>query len=245
VAAFGLVALGACLLATLALAPLWDPDRRVYHHINALWGRALCATLRFEVELRHGERAAGGPFVVVANHQSRTDLLVTYLLPLPFRTFVKRKYFRTPLGVNLWLAGYVPVETGEATPGATLDGGRRWLARGVSVLVFPEGTRNPGATLKRFKRGAFELAVSAGVPVLPVAMAGNDDVMPHGSWRFHYHQRIVLEVLPPVRTEGRDADAVRREVRAALGERVAALADELYRAGQGERPTPVSAMSTR
>lgn len=54
------------------------------------------------------------------------------------------------------------------------------IREGTSVVVFPEGTRSPDGSVRRFKRGSFRLALEAGVPVVPVSLAGVKAVVPHG-----------------------------------------------------------------
>lgn len=231
------------ILAALVLLLLgglaWDRDRRVFHRIAAWWGAAMARTLPFTVERRGFEAASGGPFVIVANHQSMLDLLVLYLLPLPYRTLVRRSLFYTPIGMNMWAAGYLPTprrREGEAVAEIERLGVecKARLARGLSVLIFPEGSRAHGRELLRFRRFAFDLAAEAAVPVLPVALTGTNDIAPPTSWRFAYDLRILMEVLPAIPSEGRDSLELMRACRETLVERVAALRDELKtRYGQG------------
>lgn len=228
------LARGACAMAMAAAVLLaggwwWDRDRRWPHRIAVWWGAGLARTLPFSVELRGLERARGGPFVIVANHQSVVDLLVTYLLPLPYRTVVRRDLFFTPMGFNMWAAGYVP------TPRRGRPGGvqrlradcARVLGRGLSVLLFPEGERAHGWSLGRFRPFAFDLAESARVPVLPVALAGTNDVGHPSTWRFSYGRHVIVEVLDPLPSDGGDAQRLLAASRAALVDHVARLRAEL------------------
>ena len=250
VVAFGLLAILAALVVLLLGGWAWDRDRRMFHRIAAWWGGGLARTLPFSVELRGIEHASGGPFVIVANHQSLVDLLVLYLLPLQYRTLVRRALFFTPMGLNMWAAGYLPTpRRGEGETGAGIErlgaAGRERLARGLSVLVFPEGARAQGWELQRFRRFAFDLSAQAAAPVLPVALAGTNDVAHPTSWRFAYGLRILVEVLPAIPSAGRDPLEMMQTCRDLLVDRVAALRDELKtRYGQGPC-TSRSAISMR
>ena len=78
---------------------------------------------------------------------------------------------------------------------------RATLARGMSLMIFPEGTRSPDGELGRFKDGAFELAIASGAPILPVVVDGTHHCRPKGSWWFG-EADAVARVLPPVSTAG-------------------------------------------
>ena len=108
---------------------------------------------------------------------------------------------------------------------------RRTLGEGLSVMMFPEGTRSEDGTIGRFKDGAFELAIDAGVPVLPLALTGTRDCRPKGSVWFG-EASAVVRVLEPLSTRGmtrEDLPRLRDEAR----ERIVAAVSELHRERSG------------
>lgn len=236
----GAVAILAAALGILLGGPLWDRDRRVFHGIAAWWGRSVMRLFPGQVELRGFERLPEGPCVIAANHQSMVDLLVLYLLPRQYRTVVKRALYLSPFGVNVWAAGYVPTPSARDPrgPRAVLEGCRAWLSRGYDVLIFPEGTRAKHWRLGRFKRGAFDIATAAGVPVVPVVIAGTNDILHRSSVRLCLRPlRIVLEVLEPLPPGEDGAKGLEARTREALGGRLDAVRAELFeRYGQGPGP---------
>ena len=114
------------------------------------------------------------PYVVVSNHESFVDILLISHLPWEMKWLSKVEILRIPvLGWNMVLAGDVPVERG--TRRSAVQAMRQCasiLKRRISVIIFPEGTRSTTREMLPFKDGAFRLAISAGVPVLPLVVRG-------------------------------------------------------------------------
>lgn len=157
------------------------------------------------------------PYVVVSNHVSSADPLLLSLLPWDMRWVAKEELFRLPIGGwILRLGGDIPIRRGQAeSVRAMFRACEETLAAGLSVMLFPEGTRSRDGSLLPFRDGAFELAIRAQVPVLPVIVAGTRDCRPKGSLWFGW-ARAQATLLAPVPTEGRtlaDVPALREEVR--------------------------------
>lgn len=254
---FALVTFVAVLVALPAqlLALPFDPQRRVSNAVAAVcWGRVLVAAEPLWHLTRTGtERLAGvPPCILIANHQSMLDIPLLMGLGRPVRVIARPAVFTIPgIGWMARLSGQVAL---EATDGASaqqaLTRCAELLAAGISVVVFPEGTRGDGDSLQAFHRGAFELALRTGAPVVPVVIAGTADALPRGSVRPRVPRcRFHLQVLPPVPDgaagpAGTPLPAARRQLAAYTQARMAtalaaprpwALADAVARryAGQG------------
>lgn len=170
----------------------------------------------------------GGPFVLVVNHQSFADLMAMCFLDHPTKYLGKQSVFKVPVfGWALRIAGEVPVRRGDRRSGAkALEQLAEWLARGVSVTLFPEGTRSADGSIGRFKLGAFNLAIEAQRPVVPVVIAGARELLPKHSVVFQKQAEIRLRVLEPETTRGltsSDAPALADRVRARMAEALAEL----------------------
>ena len=157
------------------------------------------------------------PYVAVSNHESLADIFLISHLPWEMKWLSKESIFRIPvMGWMMYLAGDIPVRRTERSSRAeALEACRERLRNGVSVMIFPEGTRSRTDDLLPFKDGAFRLAVEAGVPILPLVVAGTRGAMQKGSLIFG---RSVAEVraLEPIPTEGltiADVPALRDRVR--------------------------------
>jgi 1-acyl-sn-glycerol-3-phosphate acyltransferase len=143
----------------------------------------------------------------------------------------KAELFRIPfMGWLMYLAGDVPVKRGFG-PSAVeaMAKCRQILARKVSVMIFPEGTRSSTMDLLPFKDGAFRLAIDAGVPILPLALHGTGTALRKHDWRIG-RSTAVVEVLSPVETAGltpADVPALKQRVRNLIVEARDRLATEL------------------
>ncbi|HEX4003859.1 MAG TPA: lysophospholipid acyltransferase family protein [Candidatus Acidoferrales bacterium] len=156
--------------------------------------------------------------IFAANHASNLDGII--LLPaIPQRTalFAKKELFRLPvLGLGMRLAGFVPVDRGGRSAAAGVATAVDTLKRGLSVFVFPEGTRSPDGRLQPFKKGAFAMAIESGAPIVPVTIAGTHRLMPRGAWIARSGE-IAVRFGPAV-----DASAYAAKERGELLERIAA-----------------------
>lgn len=157
------------------------------------------------------------PYVVVANHQSFVDMLLLSHLPWEMKWLSKEDFFKYPIvGWLMRMAGDVKLVRGERYSAVkAMKTCEDRLAKRVSVMIFPEGTRSQDGELQEFKDGAFRLAVDTGCPILPLAVDGTRTALVKGDWRFGVSDAEV-HVLPPVETTGltkADVPALREQVR--------------------------------
>ncbi len=162
----------------------------------------------------------GGPFVVVANHQSLLDIVLLCRLPREMKWVIKEELFKVPwIGLMLRLTGDMAVKRGDPESGGeAVARARAYLRRGMNVMIFPEGTRSRDARLLPFKKGAFRLAIDAGVAVLPVVISGTAAGFRKGGATVGPCD-AVAHLLPPISTDGMtqaDAGTLRDRVRAAF-----------------------------
>jgi len=76
-----------------------------------------------------------------------------------------------------------------------------WLGRGVSIAIFPEGTRSKTGEMGRFNPGAFDLALRNEVEVLPIVLHGTRTIIKPGSWLWNWKNRVTLQILDPITVE--------------------------------------------
>jgi 1-acyl-sn-glycerol-3-phosphate acyltransferase len=178
------------------------------------------------------------PYVVVSNHESYADIFLISHLPWEMKWLSKAEVFRIPfMGWMMRMAGDIAVQRGQAASRAhALRQIRDRLAKRVSVMVFPEGTRSPTSEMLPFRDGAFRAAIEFGAPVLPVAVAGTRHAMAKGSLIFN-RARAEARVLEPIETTGMtlaDLPGLREEVRRRIEEGRLQLQRELGVAPAGD-----------
>ena len=141
--------------------------------------------------------------VIIANHQSNYDLFV-FGNVVPRRTVCigKKSLKWVPLfGQLFWLAGNVLIDRGNAQKArkSMLTTTHTLQHEDTSIWVFPEGTRNLGEELLPFKKGAFQMAIAAGVPIVPVCVSRYSQRMALNSWR---RRTVIIRSLAPIATAG-------------------------------------------
>ncbi len=156
------------------------------------------------------------PCIFLFNHQSRADVLIlAKLVRRDFSGIAKREMRDVPVvGKLLEMAGVVFVDRKSAQDAIKameplVDAIRR---DGKSVCIAPEGTRTLTPALGPFKKGAFHLAIQAGVPIVPVVIHNSGDVQPKTEFAMR-PATVRVEVLPPVDTSGWRAATLDRHVR--------------------------------
>ncbi|MEW6612182.1 MAG: lysophospholipid acyltransferase family protein [Pseudomonadota bacterium] len=201
-------------IITLLTAPL---PRSVSYRSCAFWGRVAIAWLRLSCGIRYRvegrEHIPATPVVIVANHQSAWETLAFLNVFPRFAYVLKQELFRLPIfGWALKLSWPIGIDrkAGRDAVRQVLREGEKRIQAGVSVLVFPEGTRQPPHELGRFASTGAGLAVKTGVPVLPVAHnAGH--CWPRNDWR-KYPGTIEVRIGAPLSSKGKTAVVLNDEV---------------------------------
>jgi 1-acyl-sn-glycerol-3-phosphate acyltransferase len=174
-------------VATILLGAFDSHGKRVYR-INQFWawlilrmgGVSLKITGLEELDRRE-------PYVFMVNHQSNVDIpvLVQSLVRFQLRWIAKKELLRVPLfGWAMGATKHITVD--RAAPlGAvkSLERAQERLAAGISIVVFPEGTRSRDGRLLPFKKGGFLLAARTRTKIVPITIVGSAALLPAGSWR--------------------------------------------------------------
>ena len=189
-----------------------DPTQRIPGRWMRRLGRTagrLTPLWTFAIEGEPPADIGYSPYVVVANHESTADPFLLSWLPWDMRWVGKEELFRQPLtGWAMKCGGDIPLRRGQGeSVRAMMRECERAISGGISIMMFPEGTRSKSGDLLPFKDGAFQLAIHTGVPVLPIAIAGTQQMRPKNS-RWFGKARACAKVLTPIATSGLGDDDV-------------------------------------
>ncbi len=222
---------------------IWDRDRRINHMFSCWWGSLYAiAYPGWDISVLHRERIKkGATYMLVANHTSIADIVLCFCLQRQFKWVSKSTVFNVPLlGWNMRLSRYVPLVRGDASSIAKMmDQCRYWLKRGISIMMFPEGTRSDDGSVKVFKHGAFTLAKESGIAVVPVAIHGGHSLIQKHSSTFAAKATLVVEVLEPVLPDSfPDAQSYAEHVRALIQEALDGRSASAEEAVEAEAPAP-------
>lgn len=200
----------AAVTVTGRINPLSAAVQRIIQH----WARQCLRLTRIELDVRGIEHVdTRRSHVVIANHLSNLDVVVMFLaIPLPIRYLAKKELFRVPLLAQAMRSvGIVEVDRGgrAAAIKSVNEQSEKVIARGYSLIIFPEGTRSRDGEPKTFKKGAFMMAAAANMPVLPVVIAGTHEIWAPGSL-IRPGGRVEVQINPPVETVGMSSADIER-----------------------------------
>ena len=180
----------------------FDKNRTVTHWMliyQAILISWLIPVWKIHVEGRE-KAVPGRTYVIISNHQSILDILIINCLRYRFKWISKIENMKRPiLGWYLKMADYITVDRGDQeSKEKMIEESYEYLKNNISIMLFPEGTRSPDREIKFFKRGAFQLAISADKPILPVLIDGTGGVLPKHGFIFGGFHNIIIRVLDPV-----------------------------------------------
>jgi len=175
------------------------------HIIAGVWARSILVGSRVHVRVNGlSNIEPDKSYVYMANHQSNFDIPVLLgYLPVQFRWLAKAELFKIPVfGRAMRGAGYVKIDRfNQKSAFDSISEAAQKMKNGVSVMIFPEGTRSKDGRIKSFKKGGFVMAVDAGVPILPVIIRGTWSIMAKSSLRINRGD-VEMEIAKPIDTIG-------------------------------------------
>jgi 1-acyl-sn-glycerol-3-phosphate acyltransferase len=188
------------------------------HKIARFWGKSILVGSRIKVSVKGLSNIdLAGPYIYMPNHQSNFDIPVMLgHLPVQFRWLAKMELFKIPIfGRAMRKAGYISIDRYDRESAfKSLDVAAKKIKSGVSVLIFPEGTRSRDGKIRPFKKGGFVLAIDSGVPIVPVVIKGTFAIMNKSKFRVN-PGNVSMIVHKPI-----DTAAYTRETKEGLMESV-------------------------
>lgn len=167
------------------LASLFDASGNKTHRCLTYWAKTNLALAGLRVKIEGLERLdPKQTYIFMPNHASFLDILLAFAyIPCNFRIITKEEIFLIPLmGWALKRSRQIPMDRANPRKGlASLEQAFNLLREGISITVFPEGSRTSDGEIKDFKATLFILPIRSGVPVVPVRIDGTFEALKRGS----------------------------------------------------------------
>ena len=200
------------VLGTLSLgSSLLERRGHFAHGCARLWSWLILATTGVSVDVRGlPQLQPGKTYIFVSNHQSIYDIPVIFAtLPYQLRIIAKESLGNFPfLGWHLRRTGHLLVDRRKPDRAGILKRWKALVEQGLSLIIFPEGTRSQTGRVGIFKAGSFLLAIEAGLPIVPLSVDGTRRVMRKGRL-MTCPGHATLVVHPPIETASLDVSDAR------------------------------------
>jgi 1-acyl-sn-glycerol-3-phosphate acyltransferase len=209
----------AIMATCLIISYAFRPSIKLFSDWMRVWARLILGFTRIKLTVENrGVIDLSRPNVYVVNHQNSLDIITTAAgIPQPFAYTAKDELRTWPI-VGHVLRHTACLFVDRSSARRALESYRetgRKIREGIPVLLFPEGQRSYTPELLPFMRGAFLLAIEAGVPLVPVTLAGNTSVLDEPGKRLR-PGRVKLILGDPIPTDGltkKDASHLMEAVR--------------------------------
>lgn len=186
---------------TTSVGCLLRGERIFSYYPGMIWSRLACLLVLSPVRVRGREHLQKGQsYVFAANHQGAFDIFLIYgFIGVPIKWMMKAGLGKIPLvGYACRAAGFIFVD--NSSPRAarrSIAEAEQKLKNGFSLAVFPEGSRSKTGRMTRFKKGAFQVALDRGLPIVPITLNGPYHVLRIGAWLARPH-RMEMVIHPPI-----------------------------------------------
>ncbi len=181
-------------------------DRRLFiaHYALSLWASIYTILNPFwHVTIENREKLnKSKTYVLISNHQSMLDILLLFRLYTHFKWVSKIEIFRIPVvGWIMTLNNYIKIRRGDKKSIlGMMETCKKVLESGISILMFPEGTRSVDGSLGDFKDGAFNLALETRTGILPIVIDGASEAIPNKGYLLSKKQRIKIRILDEIKS---------------------------------------------
>lgn len=189
----------------------FDKNRKILHYNASLFARfALFISPCFRIKVTGKENIdRSKAHVVVMNHQSLLDILLSFMLFYPCKMIAKKVIGKVPfVGWSLVLNGHILVDRkSRKSQFEVIRKMDEVLEKGDSLLVYPEGTRTKDGNIAEFKKGVFRSASETGTAIMPIVIEGAYEALPKKGFIVDGVHTLTLRVLPSIPVEKGESTA--------------------------------------
>ena len=180
----------------------FDRKKMITHYFTVLWTRVyLTVNPGWRIRLENLEKIDRSKhYILVSNHQSIIDIALLLQLRINFRWISKIELAKFPfVGWVIWMNDHIVVRRGDKQSVVKMaEACKRSFSQGVSIIMFPEGTRTRNGEIQEFREGAFMLAKDTGVPIMPIVLEGAGSALPRKGFWFRVKQVFTVRVLDEI-----------------------------------------------
>lgn len=173
-------------ILTILVSPI-DRKGKITHYLSKLFGGGILFIAGVKVTVEGKELLNKNEnYIFISNHQSFFDIpILMKAIPNNVRFIYKDSLTKIPiLGWGMYLGGYIPINRENVRDAMkSLKKAAEKIANGISVTIFPEGTRSEDGKLGEFKRGMFVMADEAKVPLVPTTILGSINILPRNKFQ--------------------------------------------------------------
>lgn len=166
---------------------IFGPYSKPIYYAAKMWVNSILFAAGTKLEVEGLEKIDKRmSYVFIGNHQSHFDVFAIFsVLPLVVRFMTKKELFKIPLfGWALYISGTLRVDrTNREQSIKAMTNALERIRKGVSVVVFPEGTRSEDGVIRPFKKGGFVLAIKGDIPIVPISISGSRFILEKHSMR--------------------------------------------------------------
>ncbi len=190
------------IVGTLLTRKPWPVDV-----LAPVWSRWILAACGIHVDVMGLEHVdPKKPYVIISNHLSNLDILVTLAaLPLKIHFVAKKELLRLPFfGQALALSDHIVIDRSNPEAAIARINARvaQQIDQGFCILFYAEGTRSPDGKVHAFKKGGVSLAVRTGLPIVPMSVSGTRKFLPKRSAIIRPGGRVRIVIDAPIATTG-------------------------------------------
>ncbi len=201
---FGNVLSTAFFSIWIVIFSLIQDDDNVIHKIARVWARSVLLISGVQVTVNGTENIdPEKSYIYMSNHQSNYDIPVLLAhLKVQFRWLAKSELFKIPIfGPAMGKAGYISIDRSDRRSAfLSLKKAAAAIRKGVSVMIFPEGTRSRDGNISTFKKGGFVLAIDSDAPIVPVVLQGTWSIMARSGLLIR-PGKVCIDILKPIETK--------------------------------------------
>jgi len=182
---------------------IFQPYSKITNGIIRSWAKVILWASGIRVQVEGREYIDPRQYYIyMPNHQSAFDILACVVaIPGTVRFIAKKELFRIPVFAHgMRAVGMIAIDRGNSAKAReTLSQALEKMRRGVSVIIYPEGTRSRDGNIQKFKKGGFIMAIQGQIPIIPVVISGSFEIFKRKSlWLINKNRSIKVRFLPPV-----------------------------------------------